>query len=167
MVERIRSRRRRIMKEFVIREVSAVDRPCQEHARAVILKRDDEQQEHNMGFEKITRVGFTRGADAPLAFDSLESAVRHLRKVHGMTGLDAMEQVATTRPDLVREYNTEGAEIAKAAAERSAPRPVAKAVQDFNKRVSEVQARDKCTKLEALERAAREFPLELAAFQGA
>ena len=42
---------------------------------------------------------------------------------------------------------------------------IAKSARDFEKRVSEVQARDKCTKLEALEKAAREFPDEHAAYQ--
>lgn len=45
MVDRIASKRRRIMKEFVIRELSAVDRPAQEHARAVIMKRADDEDD--------------------------------------------------------------------------------------------------------------------------
>lgn len=40
MVDRATSTRRRVMKEFVIREVSAVDRPAQGLARAVLMKRD-------------------------------------------------------------------------------------------------------------------------------
>lgn len=42
---------------------------------------------------------------------------------------------------------------------------VAKAAGAFEKRVSEVQARDKCTKVAALERAREEFPEEFKAYQ--
>jgi len=41
MADRARSSRKNIMREFVINELSAVDRPAQAHARAVIMKRDD------------------------------------------------------------------------------------------------------------------------------
>lgn len=41
----------------------------------------------------------------------------------------------------------------------------AKSADDFNKRVTEIVARDKCTKLAALEKAQREFPDEFAAYQ--
>ena len=34
-------KRRRVLKQFVIRELSAVTNPAQEHARAVLLKRFD------------------------------------------------------------------------------------------------------------------------------
>jgi hypothetical protein len=41
MVARLPLKRRRIMKDFVIRELSAVDLPAQKHAVAVLMKRDD------------------------------------------------------------------------------------------------------------------------------
>lgn len=45
MVERVRSTRRRIMRDFVIKELSAVDRPAQGHALAVLMKRADDENE--------------------------------------------------------------------------------------------------------------------------
>lgn len=45
MVDRVVSKRRRIMREFLIKEVSAVDRPAQGHARAVIMKRADDEDD--------------------------------------------------------------------------------------------------------------------------
>ena len=41
MVERVLSKRRRIMTSFKINELSAVDNPAQKHALAVLMKRDD------------------------------------------------------------------------------------------------------------------------------
>ena len=43
MVERVQSKRRRIMRNFVIKELSAVDRPAQGHALAVLMKRADDE----------------------------------------------------------------------------------------------------------------------------
>ncbi len=41
-------RKRRIMRAFKINEISAVDSPAQEGARAVIMKRGDEDREHDL-----------------------------------------------------------------------------------------------------------------------
>ncbi|RWD51234.1 MAG: hypothetical protein EOS25_13920 [Mesorhizobium sp.] len=46
-MERIRvEKRRRVMTEFAISELSAVDRPAQQHARMTIMKRDDADREN-------------------------------------------------------------------------------------------------------------------------
>ena len=45
MVERKRSTRKNIMREFTISELSAVDRPAQAHARMTIMKRADDNQD--------------------------------------------------------------------------------------------------------------------------
>ena len=162
MVERVQSKRRRVMKDFRITELSAVDSPAQKHARAVFMKRADEPQEQDMDFEKIT---YAR--ERPLSFATLGDCVSFLMGQQGYSRLDAMEKVARDAPDLVEKFNREGEAIAKSIAEANAPRPVAKAVADFDKRVAEIQARDRCSKLAALEKAAREYPAEFSAYQEA
>ena len=47
----------------------------------------------------------------------------------------------------------------------SLPEAAAKSAGDFDKRVNEVIARDKCTKLKALEKAQQEYPDEFKAYQ--
>jgi hypothetical protein len=44
-------KKRRIMRDFSITEISGVDRPAQAHARAVIMKRDEPDVEGKAGFE--------------------------------------------------------------------------------------------------------------------
>lgn len=160
MVERIQSKRRRIMKDFRITELSAVDRPAQGHALAVLMKRADDEQEYGMQVQKV-------GGDRVASFDSFEEAMQAIREREGCAQLRAMEEAASRHPDLLRKYNDEGERIAKAAQDAAAPKPVAMAVTDFNRRVDEVMARDKVNKLEAMEKAAREFPAELDAYQSA
>ena len=161
-MERLQSKRRmRIMRAFKLREISCVDNPAQAHARMVIMKRIDAQQEHdNMQFHKI-------GDHSIASFDDLESAMRHLMDSHKCDRLTAMEQVGAARPDLVREFNDVGEAVAKSIADARAPRPISKAITDFNKRVAEVMARDRCAKLDALERARVEHPAEFAKYQEA
>jgi hypothetical protein len=104
----------------------------------------------------------------PISFPTFESAMAHLRKAHGMSALDALAAAARQHPELVKRYNDEGTRIAKAAIEEIAKaRAIPQAVEVFNKRVEEVMARDKVNKLDALPRAAREFPQEFAKFQEA
>jgi hypothetical protein len=160
MVERVQSKRRRIMRSFRIDELSACDRPAQKHALAVLMKRADDEQEYDeMQFEKITR-------DEPTSFPTLEAAMEHLQKL-GMSKLDAMSKAADRHPDLLAKYQHDGERIAKAAAAAATPRPIAKAVRDFEERVTEVMSRDKITKLAALEKAAKEHPAEFEAYQEA
>lgn len=65
MVDRIASKRRRIMREFVIKEVSAVDRPAQGHARAVIMKRaDDEDALDKRDFSQEARDRMAQSGEA-------------------------------------------------------------------------------------------------------
>ena len=159
MAERHELKRRRIMRDFVIKELSAVDRPAQAHALAVVIKHTHDEG-RDMQLAKITR-------DKPLSFDTFEDACAHLAKVHGLSKLGAMEKAAREHPDLVEEYNHVGIEIAKNAAEAAAPRPVPLAVSNFNKRVTEVMARDKIDRLGAMEKVTKEFPAEFDAYQSA
>jgi hypothetical protein len=70
---------KRIMRKLVISEISACDRPAQEYARAVIMKRDTNpdatvvprQKEQKMDYSKTDR-----GALAMLALEGLAKALR-------------------------------------------------------------------------------------------
>jgi hypothetical protein len=152
-------RKRRIMREFTIKELSAVDQPAQGHARAVLMKRDISQEEHrDMQFEKITR-------EEPIAFDSLEAAMQHLKSVHGMSPLAAMSKAARDHPALVRRYNAEGERIAKQLARRVPTIPAD--VVRFDAAVDAIMARDGVDKLVAMGRARAEHPDLFAAYQAA
>lgn len=114
-----------------------------------------------MRFEKITH-------DRPMSFDSFESAMTYLCDAHGLSKLDAMRKVAHTRPDLVRKFNEQGAEIARAAAERDAAKyRKSDAEDDFMMIVDGIAARDKCSRHVAMERARKEHPGAFRAFQEA
>lgn len=49
----------------------------------------------------------------------------------------------------------------------STPVEKSEAVQKFERAVNDVQARDRCSRLEALRKAAREYPTELSAYRTA
>ena len=65
--------RRNIMRKFVIGEISAVDVPCQEHARAVIFKRGSPPQE-----PRLERIEAPEGCDWS---KSRETALQALQKL--------------------------------------------------------------------------------------
>lgn len=156
--ERQTLKRKRLIR-FVIKELSAVDRPANAHARAVIMKRYDLEQEQDMQFHKI-------GGDRVASFGTLDEAVAHLAKAHGMPKLDAMEKAAAQYPDLVRQYNEAGARIGKAAADAAAPRPVPQALLAFQDRVDQIAKRDGCPRYVAMERARERYADEFSAAFG-
>jgi hypothetical protein len=156
-MQRHQLKRRRIMREFRIHELSAVDRPAQEGAVAVIVKRYP--QEHVMQFHKI-------GGDRVASFGTLDEAVAHLAKAHGMPKLDAMEKAAAQYPDLVRRFNEDGERIGKAAAAAAAPRPASRALLAFQDRVDQIAKRDGCPRYVAMERARERYADEFSAAYG-
>jgi hypothetical protein len=155
---RVRSKRRRVMRKFRIDEISAVTFPVQEHATADIIKSQEPQENDDMDFRKI-------GDDRVASFDSLEQAMAHLMDIHKCDKLTAMTQVGEQYPSLVEQYNNVGDMVAKAIAEANAPRRISKADADFEKCVTEIAARDRCSRLDALAKAPREFPDEYLRFQ--
>lgn len=161
MAERSTPNRRRIMREFMIQELSAVDSPAQQHAVSVLLKRDDRQEQDEMQVQKIQR-------DEPRSFSTFEDACTYLRTVQGMSPLAAMEAAADAHPSLIAKYNAEGESIAKAAdAEAAAKRRKPRAVEDFELIVAGIAERDGVPKHVALERAREENPGKFKAYQEA
>ena len=147
------------MRKLRISEISAVDYPSVRPARAVIMK--CATQEHPiMQFRKI-------GGESVASFSTLDEAMLHLRKAHGMDPLQAMEQAAQMHPDLVESYNDVGDAVAKSIAEANTPKPIARAVTDFEKCITAIQVRDRCTRLGALIKARTEYPDAFAAYQEA
>jgi hypothetical protein len=149
------------MKDFVITELSAVDRGANEHARAVLMKRDDSadnSQEHDMNFAKII--------EHPQSFSSLEEAMQAIRKAEGCTQLAAMSAAANQHPDLLAKYNAEGTAIAKTAQDAAAPKPISKALLVFQDKVDEIAKRDGIPRHEAMSRARVRFVDEFNAAYG-
>lgn len=157
-------KRRRIMRDFVIRELGAVDRPAQAPAVAVLMKRADDPRKEQDDMQKQ----MTYARDIPTSFATLDDAINFLMAQQGYTRLNAMTQAANQNPDLVAKYQREGEQVAKAAADEVAKvRAAPPAVAAFEKRVGEVMGRDKVGRLSALEKAQAEFPDEFEAYQSA
>ncbi len=157
-------KRKRIMREFVINEISMVDRPSMEGALAVIIKRDSSHEEHDkMQLRKVTSP-----EPRPRSFDDFESAMRYLAAEHGMSKIAAMEKISSTRPDLIAKYNREGEAIAKAESDRvvqlSAPSP--ERVR-WDAAVKAIMSRDRIDRVRAMELARVEHADLYRAFQAA
>lgn len=152
-----KQKRRRIMRVFKINELSAVDRPAQGHALAVLIKRVDTREQQ-----------VSHDADTPHPFNTLEDAVAYLQSVQGMTKLGALERAGEQHPDLVRKFNSDGEQIAKAAADEAAKaRRKPKAAEDFEGIVSSIAKRDGLQRHRALEIARLEHPDQFEAYQAA
>ena len=148
---------KRIMREFEIGEISAVDRPSQGHARMTIMKHESKEK----SMQKITR-------DELLAFPTFEAAVAQLRKIHKLTGTQAMSRAARDHPALLKRYNEEAIErheSALAAVEKAGAKP--RAVTDFEMIVDSMVQRDGVSRFVAMQRARRENPDLFAAYQSA
>ena len=143
----IPKRKRRIMREFSIEELSAVDKPAQAHAMVTIMKRSDPKENDDMRFEKIT--------DQPRAFDSFEDAVEHLKKVHGCSGTEALRKAREGHPGLLEAYQKVGAVSSRPNFEKAA---TPKAVQDFDYAVAGVMERDGVSRTAAMSRVRSERP---------
>ena len=150
------NRKRRIMREFSIDELSAVDKPAQAHARMAIMKRADPEENDDMQFEKII--------DRPLAFDTFEAAVGHLKTIHRYSGTQALRKARETHPRLFEAYQKAGAFSSRPSFEKAA-RP--QDVQRFDLIVDGIAERDEVSRVEAIRRAAREEPEAFRRYQAA
>jgi hypothetical protein len=153
--------KRRVMVDFRIDEISCVDNPAQKGARAVLLKRDggNEEEHDDMQFHKIT--------DRPYGYASFEAAVAAIAKAERLPPHEAMSRAAEAYPRLLQEYRDVGDVVAKTIAEAAAPKPVSKAVQHFDDRVSEIAKRDNIPHYQAMAKARERYPEEFDAAFGA
>ncbi len=143
----IPKRKRRIMREFTITELSAVDKPAQAHARVAIMKRADPEENDDMRFEKII--------ERPRAFDSFEEACEAIRKAERCAGTDAMRKAREGHPGLFEAYQKAGAVSYRPNFEKAA-RPLD--VQEWDLAVAGVMERDGITRTAAMSRVRSERP---------
>lgn len=132
---------RKIMKEFVLEEVSLADGPAQSHALATIRK-SATPKENDMS--------------------KFDSRVAELKK-SGMSGVAAMEQAREEMPEALLPENNR---VTYADAS-PAPVRVAKSasVIKFEQRVAEIRGAEKISKNAALVEARKRYPDEFEAYQ--
>ncbi|MFD0987816.1 hypothetical protein [Methyloligella solikamskensis] len=152
-------RRKRIMREFTIDELSAVDRPAQQHATMAIMKRDE-------GDEPAAPIA--DGKDDVAHFDSFEQAVEQLAAILSGGRTEAMKKVARERPDLLQKYNQDGRDaFQKAQAEASRPAEVSKAKEDFDLLVDGIMDERKVSRTQAMTIARAKHPAAYRRYQEA
>jgi len=196
--------RRRIMREFVISEISSVDRPAQVGARATLTKRDSRisdrplPQNLHMGGAYYTEGSGARlrpqapareladASDEPFADlhdvsaptsvytdlrdpdedddmttpTDFNAAVHLMRRRNPKLGkCAAMEQARRQYPELHKAYQVEGvAKAQDAMARADLEKRNDPTVEGFERFVEGVQRRDRCSRIEALRKAASEYP---------
>jgi len=167
------TKKRRIL-AFKLDEISAVDRPAQEHALAVIMKRADAETEQELlDFEKHNSAQQDRTMNQPTSF---RQAVWALER-DGHSGTEALHLAACRFPDLLKAYNSEGIEkAARAMPTASMPQhrggslPLTpaperrRAIDEFHAIVNALAASG-LSKTAALRRARVEHPREFEAYQ--
>lgn len=149
--------RKRIMKDFAISEISAVDRPAQAGAVAVFMKRHEKESE--MQLRKAN-------CDEPVSFPTLEAAMDHLLKTHGMSRSSAMSTAAREHPDLLAKYQREGEDQIAKAAEAPKPQLLSKAMMEFEDRVEQIAKGRGLPRHQAMKKARERYPDEFAAAYG-
>lgn len=138
---------RRIMREFRIDELSAVDRPAQEHAKMAILKSADSEQEYT---EMNTAV----------SFKSFAEAVQYLNDLGG-SRTDALRKAARRFPQLRKQMNDDAVSAAGELHKQAAPSP---AVTRFTDLVAKIATDRHVSRSAAMALAKREYPQEFAAY---
>ncbi len=87
--------RRNIMRKFVIGEISAVDVPCQEHARAVIFKRGSAPLEERLeSFGKVCVTDWS--AERASALQALQKLAEERAAAEGETVPTAYAAIMAT-----------------------------------------------------------------------
>lgn len=131
-------RRRRVMAAMKLDEISSVDRPAQEGATAVLLKRD-------------------ANPNQPADFSAACAMLR--KRSPSLSRTDAMIEAKRAFPKLYAEYQAQGVAKQDDAADKGerdgAARPAAAA---FKSLADQIQSRDQCSRTQALQKAAREMP---------
>jgi len=125
--------RRRILREFTITEISAVDRPAQQMARMVLMKRGEDES-------------------------SFQTRVSEVAKRHGCSRMAAMRKARVEYPDEFEEYQAEGAVSSRLVVKREALPGAAKAKREFDRAVSELVSSAGISRTAAMSRVRRERP---------
>jgi hypothetical protein len=138
-------RKKRRMLAFKLDEISGVDRPAQQPALVTLFKRQPDptptRQEEPM----------------PQTFTE---AVEAIQKRDACTRMVAMQKAREECADLFKAYQSTPT-IRKV---EPPPQPSADRIE-FHKRVAEIQSRDRCGRMQAMQRARDEHPAEFAKYQ--
>jgi len=153
--------KRRIMHEFSIHEISAVDSPAQKGARVAIMKRDDGKGEP---FRKVSpppaaveqefasRLAKVIPEPKPEGFSSLESAIEALIK-RGSSRTAAMSEARQRFPELFAKFQGDGRPPSKPPREA-----MQKAVTQFAELVAAIARQDGKGKAAAMSQARKRHP---------
>jgi hypothetical protein len=108
---------------------------------------------------------FDQDGDENMEPKTFDEAVNQIATRDSVPRSVAMGRARKAYPALYATYQAQG----NAAVAKAAPRPVEKsdAVAAFEKCIDRVQSRERCSRLTALTKAAREFPREREAYAGA
>jgi hypothetical protein len=87
--------RRNVMRKFTIGEISAVDVPCQTHARAVIFKRGAAPAEPGQG-PASRPAGEHWSKSRETALQALQAGAEALAKAEGLSGPGAYDAFLST-----------------------------------------------------------------------
>ena len=153
-------RRRRIMRQFRIDEISAVTDPAQEGATMAIMK-GRETPLPLSGRSPVGRVALKSDTPTPESPETFSDAVVAIRGRDRISTFEAMRKAAREHPGLVAKYRQpEDAKVVVPVVKRE--------IVTFNARVDQIQTTQKCSRLDALRQAARELPAtEFSAFRNA
>ena len=139
-------RKRRVLREFRIDEISAVDRPAQQHAKMSIIKRDD-------------NIDAYRSHQSPVKFNEMIDAIAKSDK--SRSRLEVMRDLARRYPAL------RDADRLVPSHRPSYEKIEKRSVTDFRALVDQIAKRDGIEKSAAMSKARREHPAEFAAYQQA
>jgi hypothetical protein len=141
-----KGRKRRILTDFVIDKIAAVDNPCNEHARVAIIKRaelpdDDSEEERRMRVEREVE---KMANDFPML-------VQEVQKRDRCTRSEALTRAATENPGAVAAYRISSPVCVPEIAKRE--EAIAKGRErqrNIDKRTREIMARDSVNRTQAL-----------------
>lgn len=164
---------KRKLKNLRIDEISFVDRPAVEAALARLMKSNNSTLIYKTRAEVIaphipTRLEpvlvtpvalIEKEIAVPKSFDEAADALRREQKL-SRTG--AMIAAREQFPELYKVYQGEISDSPE-----TSPITKSEAVQIFDKKIDEVQHRERCSRIDALRKAAREFPTELESYRSA
>lgn len=169
------TKRRRVMREFRINEISAVDNPAQVGAKAVLMKAHREPSSRFMWDDEDDLI--VSEPKAPWQPESMKSArqredtdmsrsnlnfdevVDRIQDTDKCDRCTAMRKAADLYPETLKAYRAWGDEqqdIAKAKAKGATRRP--KAEEEFNQKVDELRYGRKISRVEAMQLARKLYP---------
>lgn len=157
---------RRKLKNLKINEISFVDRPAVEGALARLIKSEDCTLFYKTHAELEAAPTVIKTAPAAVVEkdeampETFEVAVAKLQQERGLSGTQALSAARSQFPELFAKYQISETPRVELVTK-------SETVVAFEKRIDETQTLFKCSRIEALRKAARTFPDELEAYRSA